>query len=435
MNATHETDILVKDPMILTMNKDQEVIEKGAILISGDTITKVLATDEVPDDHSSKKVIQAEGMVAIPGLINAHSHLAMTLFRGLAEDLPLKRWLNKVWEYELSILDEEAVRIGFQLALAEMIRGGVTTAHDMYWHFDATMALAEEHAFRLISGPPLTDLGDIDAASMVEQARVTLDGTGAFNFVHPVIQAHSVYTTSPDLMYEAKRLKEEYKVPFTTHASETAAEVQTAIEQFGKTPIEVLHSYDLLDDRSVLAHCVHINDEEIDILAQTQCNVVHCPESNLKLGSGIARVAEFIAAGINVCVGTDGAASNNDLDMFTELRTAALLQKGSMQNPEVLTTYELLEAGTTCGAMAYGLDEQIGSLDAGKKADIVLVDLRKPHLTPQHDIFASLIYSVNKADVALVMIGGQIHFEDGVLTLIDEEKILAEAKAMGQKFK
>ncbi len=435
MNAIHEADILIRDPMILTMNKDHQVIEKGAILISGDTITQVSTADKVPDDHSSKKVIRAEGMVAIPGLINAHSHLAMTLLRGLAEDLPLERWLNKVWEYELSILDEEAVRTGFLLALTEMIRGGVTTAHDMYWHFDATMALAEEHAFRLISGPPLTDLGDIDADIMLGQARATLDRMEAFSFVHPVIQAHSVYTTSPDLMREAKRLKDEYKVPFTTHASETSAEVRTAIEQFGKTPIEVLHSFDLLDERSVLAHCVHLSDEEIELLGHTRAHVVHCPESNLKLGSGVARIADFLAADINVCVGTDGAASNNDLDMFGELRTAALLQKGTMQNPEVLTTHELVEAGTIRGARAYGLEPQIGSLEPGKKADIVLVDLDKTHLTPLHDIYASLIYSVNKADVAVVMIGGRVHLENGELTLIDEEKILAEARAISQKFK
>lgn len=435
MKPSNESDILIKNPMILTMNADHEVIEKGAIMISGDTIVQVSTADEVPADHSSKKVVHADGMVAIPGLINAHCHLAMTLFRGLAEDLPLERWLNKVWEYELSILDEEAVRIGFLLALTEMIRGGVTTAHDMYWHFDATMALAEEHSFRLISGPPLTDLGDIDPDIMLGQARDTLDRIQDFSFVHPVIQAHSVYTTSPDLMREAKRLKDEYNVPFTTHASETLVEVQTAIEQFGKRPVEVLHSYDLLDARSVLAHCVHLTDAEIKLLGDTLTHVVHCPESNLKMGSGVARIADFITAGINVCVGTDGAASNNDLDMFGELRIAALLQKGTMLDPEVLATHEVMEAGTIRGARAYGLESQIGSIEPGKKADIVLVDLNKTHLTPLHDIYASLIYSVNKADVGFVMIGGRIHLEHGELTLIDEEKILAEARAISQKFK
>jgi 5-methylthioadenosine/S-adenosylhomocysteine deaminase len=434
MKPTSEVDLFIDGPTIITMDRDYQVIQQGAIAVSGDRIARVLPSDAVPMNYTAKKVLRADGMVAIPGLINAHSHLAMTLFRGLAEDLPLDRWLNKVWEYELSILDERAVCAGFTLALAEMIRSGVTCAHDMYWNFNATMALAEEVGYRLISGPPMTDIGDIDPASLLAQARSTLEGMEDFEFVHPVIQAHSVYTTSPEMMREVMKLKHEFGIPFTTHASETQTEVQTAVEKFGRTPIELLRSYELLDEKSILAHCVHVRDDEIEILKQSKSHVVHCPESNLKLGSGIAPIAEMLAAGINVCVGTDGAASNNDLDMLGELRTAALLQKGARRDPESLTTLEVMKMATINAARAYGLDHSIGSLEPGKQADIVLLDFEKPHLTPVHDIYANLIYAANKADIETVVIGGKIHLENGELTMIDEEKVLEDARIVSAKF-
>jgi 5-methylthioadenosine/S-adenosylhomocysteine deaminase len=434
MMSADEIDLLIDGPTIITMDRDRQVIQQGVIAVYADRIVQVLPSDAVSGEYTAKKVLRADGMVAIPGLINAHSHLAMTLFRGLAEDLPLDRWLNKVWEYELSILDERAVCTGFTLALAEMIHSGVTCAHDMYWNFDATMALAEEVGYRLISGPPMTDIGDIDPASMLAQARNTLERMDNFQFVYPVIQAHSVYTTSPEMMREVVALKQEFDVPFTTHASETQVEVQTAVEKYGMTPIELLRSYELLDEKSILAHCVHLCEDEIEIIKRSRSHVAHCPESNLKLGSGIAPIAEMLAAGINVCVGTDGAASNNDLDMLSELRTAALLQKGIRQDPESLTTLEVMEMATINAAKAYGLDQSIGSLEPGKQADIVLLGFQKPHLTPVHDIYANLIYAANKADIEAVIIGGKIHLEDGELTLIDEEKALEDARSISAKF-
>jgi 5-methylthioadenosine/S-adenosylhomocysteine deaminase len=434
MDPTNEVDLIIDGPTIITMDRDRRIIQRGVIAVLGDRIVQILPSDAVPAEYTAKRVIRADGMVAIPGLINAHSHLAMTLFRGLAEDLPLDRWLDKVWEYELSILDESAVCTGFMLALAEMIRSGVTCAHDMYWNFDATMALAEKVGYRLISGPPMTDIGDIDPASMLAQARTTLEGMNSFQYVYPVIQAHSVYTTSPEMMREVMKLKQEFGVPFTTHASETQSEVQTSLDQYGMTPIELLRSYELLDDKSILAHCVHVRDDEIEIFQQCKSHVVHCPESNLKLGSGIAPVAKMLAAGINVCVGTDGAASNNDLDMLSELRTAALLQKGVRQDPESLTTLEVVEMATINAARAYDLDQSVGSLELGKQADIVLLGFQKPHLTPAHNIYANLIYAANKADVEVVIIGGKIHLEKGELTVIDEEKAIEDARTVSEKF-
>ncbi|NIS80126.1 MAG: amidohydrolase family protein [Anaerolineales bacterium] len=427
-------DILINGVLIVTMNQDRQVIDKGAIAIAGDTIVQVFPSEQNPKDHSAKRVIQADGMVAIPGLINAHSHLAMTLFRGFVEDLELRRWLEKVWKYELSALNENSVRVGAKLAIAESIRSGVTCAHDMYWYYETTMALAEEVGFRLISGPPMHDIGGQDLNSMVTQARSVLDSVNEYKYVHPIVQAHSVYTTSPEMMNVVRDMKEEYEVAFTIHASENKSEVEDVTSKFGLTPIELLQSYKLLDDKSILAHCVQLEDEDIEILSQNGCHVVHCPESNLKLGGGIARIADMLDAGVNVCLGTDGAASNNDLDMLGEMRTAALLQKGIRSDPRVLTTVAVMEMATINGAKAYGFDHLVGSIEPGKKADVALIDFRKAHLTPCHDVYANLVYSASKADVDTVIIDGRIHMEGGRLSAIEEDTLLAEVNSISGDF-
>ena len=234
------------------------------------------------------------------------------------------------------------------------------------------------------------------------------------------------------MVYE---LKQEYGLPFTTHASENQAEVDLVLKQFGKRPVELLQSYNLLDSDTVLAHCVKLLDHEIALLAESNTNVAHCPESNLKLGSGIARIADMIQSGVNVCIGTDGAASNNDMDLLSEMRTAALLQKGYNENPEVLTSKQTLEMATINGARAYGLDKDLGSLEPGKRADIVIIDFDKSHLTPCYDVYANLIYSANKADVDTVLIDGKMHLEDGNLITLDEQAIKAHVRAIGEHFK
>lgn len=428
-------DLLITGPTIVTMNAQRDVIERGAIAIQDDTITAVLPNGEIPESLSAKRVIQAEGKVAFPGLINSHSHLAMTLFRGFVEDLELQRWLERVWKYELSALDERAVRVGAGLAFAEMIRSGVTCAHDMYWYYEATMALAEQTGFRLISGPPMTSIGDPDVGEMTAQARRVLERYQGARFVRPVIQAHSVYTTTEEMMRVVLELRDEFNVPFTTHASETRAEVTETRERFGQTPLELLQTYALLDERAVLAHCVHLSEEEIGLLQESGAHVAHCPESNLKLGSGIAPVARMIERGVNVCLGTDGPASNNDLDLLGEMRTAALLQKGVAEDPRLLTTEQVFAMATINGARAFGLDNTIGSLEVGKQADVVLLDAHKAHLTPRHDSCANLVYAAGKGDIDMVLIAGRIQLEDGKLTVLDDEALMAEAAEIADAFR
>lgn len=434
MNSPNQTDILINGGTIVTMDPGRRVIENGALAISGNKIQEIYTVDEVPVEMQAKKTIKGDGKVIIPGLINAHSHIAMTLFRGMVEDLVLQQWLDKVWSYELSVLDEDSVRAGSQLAFAEMIRGGVTCVHDMYWHYMAVIDLAEKIGFRLISGPPITTLGDPDFDEMINTAHTVLEQITDYHFVHPIVQAQSTYTTTPEMMDKIFEIKGEYGVPFTTHASENQIELEVVREKFGKTPIELLESYKLLDSGTILAHCVKLEDYEINMLSESGTNVVHCPESNLKIGAGIARIADMITAGVNVCIGTDGPASNNDLDLLGEVRTAALLQKGFTENPKLLTTVQAMEMATINGAKAYGIVDKIGSLEPGKRADLAIIDFDKSHLTPCHDIYAHLVYAVNKADIDTVLIDGEIQMEDGELLTIDEEAVKSEVRAIADKF-
>jgi 5-methylthioadenosine/S-adenosylhomocysteine deaminase len=433
MDSAQQYDTLITGGKIVTMDAERRVIDNGTITISGNKIQDIFTTGELPNHARAHKTIHADGKVIIPGLINAHSHIAMTLLRGFVEDLVLYKWLERVWQYELSALSEDNVRAGSNLAFAEMIRNGVTCVHDMYWHYMATIDLAEEIGFRLISGPPITGIGNPDFDEMINTAGSVLERIKDYHFIHPVVQAHSTYTTTPEMMQKVYDFKGEYGVSFTTHASENQAEVNDVRAQYGKTPIELLQSYNLLDNNTILAHCVKLDDHEIALLSESNTNVVHCPESNLKLGSGIARIADMIEAGVNVCIGTDGAASNNDLDLLGEIRTAALLQKGYYENPEVLTTIQAMEMATINGARAYGLDKELGSLEAGKRADITIIDFDKSHLTPCHNIYAHLVYSVNKSDVDTVLIDGVIHLEDGELVTLDEEAIKTEVRLIGEQ--
>lgn len=434
MENTH-VDLLISGCTVVTMDRERQVIDEGVIGVQDDKIAFVLPGDELPSRLHAAEEITAEGMVAIPGLINAHSHLAMTLFRGFAEDLALQDWLETVWEYELTVLNEESVRIGSKLALAEMIRGGVTAAHDMYWHYNATMDLARDLGFRLLIGSPITEVGGGTVDELIQEARDTLARAQELETVHPVIQAHSIYTTNPALMESVRTLLEEYPVPFTTHASENQREVEEVRDQFGVTPIVQLREYGLLGERTVLAHCVQVTENDLDILSGTGTHVAHCPESNLKLGSGIAPIAGMVERGINVCLGTDGAASNNDLDLLGEMTLVPMLQKGVNQDPRLIPTEKVLEMATIGGARAYGLEDRLGSIESGKQADLVLVDFEKPHLKPCHDVYANLIYAANKFDVDTVLINGTVQLRGGEFTRFDGDELLEEAGKVSGIFK
>ncbi len=431
-----EVDLLIYGGQVLTLDGAGNVYEDGAVAIRGAEIVRVGPTEAVRAAVEPTSELDASGTVVMPGLINGHSHVAMTLFRGMVDDMVLEKWLDRIWKVEMAHAHAENVRIGSRLAFAELIRGGTTAVSDMYWNRDATTEVALEVGFRLQDGPSFVDFVGPDGIrpeDRLSEARAYLDRYADEPLIARCVQAHATYTVPREMLDQCRELAEAYEVPFVTHASESAGEVATVTERFGMTPIELLDDLKLLGPRTLLAHGVHLRDDEIALLAERGTSIVHCPESNLKLGSGIARLPELLAAGVNVGLGTDGAASNNDLDMFGEMRTAGLIHKGVREDPTVVPAEAVLHMATRGSARAMGLGDKIGSLEAGKWADLILVDLDQLHLTPLYDLPSHLVYSTNKLDVRTVLIHGRMVMRDRKLLTIDEAQVKAEARAARKK--
>ncbi|MFP4345738.1 MAG: amidohydrolase family protein [Anaerolineales bacterium] len=424
--------LLIRGGTVLTLDPENHIYEEGAVAVQGERIVDVGPAEAVAERVEAREVLEVRDTVIMPGLINAHSHVAMTIFRGLADDIPLERWLEKIWPMEVAYANAENVRAGSRLAFAEMIRGGTTAVSDMYWHRDVTTEVALECGFRLHDGPAFIDFEGPDGILPENRLRLAREYIERY-LDHPLIalsvQAHSTYSVPRELLEQCRALVEEYGVTFVTHAAESAAEVADVQERFGKTPIEILEELELLGPHTLLAHGVHLRDDEIALLAERGASIVHCPESNLKLGSGVARLPDLLAAGVNVGLGTDGAASNNDLDMWGEMRTAALLHKGVRQDPTVVPARQVLRMATLGSAQAMGLQDEIGSLEVGKRADLILVDLDALHLTPLYDVESHLVYSADKHDVRSVLINGRFVMRDRELLTLDEESIKARVRA------
>jgi 5-methylthioadenosine/S-adenosylhomocysteine deaminase len=418
-------NILICGGWILTQDRDSRIIRDGVVGISGSKIVYVGMENDLPAGIEVKERIDAQGCAIIPGLINTHGHFPMTLLRGLVEDQKLENWLNQVWIREREILSPEAVFQGSRLAICEMIRGGTTFAANMYWFPDQTARAAQEAGFRLADGPIFTDLSSASnhKGSSRSQAINYIQAHHGEALIHPIVQIHSICTDSLQKMEQAIQISEDYGIPFAMHAAETVREVEITKEKYGKTPIELFHQEKLLSKKVLLAHCVHLSDHEIEILAETGASVAHCPESNLKLGSGIARIPEMAAAKINICLGTDGVASNNNLDLFEEARTAALIQKGNYQDPTLMQAESVFKMLTINGARALGLSERIGSIEPGKLADIAIVDFNQPHLFPVNTIYTHLLYSANASDVRDTIINGRFVMRDHQLLTMDFKEI------------
>ncbi|MFW5713659.1 MAG: amidohydrolase family protein [Brevefilum sp.] len=416
------------------MNPARDIKVDAALAISGGKIIWIGDKDEALRLFRPAQSLDLSRKVVIPGLINVHGHWPMTLFRGLVDDCTLEDWLSTIWKVEAGVISEENVVTGAQLAMLEMIQSGTTCAADMYWHYVATTEASREAGFRLVNGPSFADIeGFEDYRNTTQHIAIDyLDEYRNVPLVHPCIQAHSVYMTNPDMLELVKEIAHERKLPFITHASESKGELELVREKYGKTPIEFLDEAGLLGDRTLLAHCVHLSEEEINRLAETGTSVAHCPSSNLKLASGIARVAEMVEQGVNVAIGTDGAASNNDLDLFLEAHLAAMLQKGVTGDPSVLPAEKVFSMLTIDGARAVGLSDKIGSLEVGKLADLAILDFDVPNLTPCYDYFSHLIYAASGANVSHVMVEGQWLMRDREMMTLDEAAILSKTREIAR---
>ncbi len=430
-------DLVISNAMVVTCDADGKVIADGGVAVEKGRIVRVANSAELaPLAANAKRVIDGAGHILMPGIINTHCHAADSLFRGLVENLALEPWLQTVWKAEGAILNPETSRLGSVLGFAELLLSGVTSVMDMFWYPTETVEAARIVGLRVATGGIFFDPPGVtgqDLADRIGAAERFFDEFGGAEDVFPSIMPHGAYTVAPENLRRAKAIAERNGALFSTHAAETRAEQVDVTSRYGRSIMRHLDHLGLLDERTVLAHCVHLDDGEIEILARTGASVAHNPVSNLKLASGVARIPDMLDAGINVTLGTDGAISGNDLDMWMALRLAATLHKGVSGRPEVVTTSQALAMVTTAGAKALGAADRIGSLQPGKFADMILIDLKRPHAVPVFDPVTHLVYSTAKSDVRHVFVGGEQVVHDGVLTRHDIGETIAAVERLAPK--
>jgi 5-methylthioadenosine/S-adenosylhomocysteine deaminase len=424
-----DCDFLIQNGTILTMESRESVLRKGFLAIRGDSIFRIGAGDaETPP--TARQVIDAKGGLVLPGLVNGHTHASMSLFRGLADDLPLMEWLTRYIFPVESRMDAEFVHAGALLACAEMILAGTTTFCDMYLFEEEVARAARQAGMRCLAGEVLYDFPSPNYGSLqngFEYVRQMIRRWEADPLVSVAVEPHSVYTCSPDLLLAANRMALEQGVPLIIHLSETLSEVAEVRARHGKRPVEHLESLGILGPHLIAVHCVHLEDSEIALLRERGTRVVTNPESNMKLASGISPVPRLLSAGITVGLGTDGCASNNNLDLFSEMDTAAKLHKVASMDPTQMDAFTVLRLATLEGARALGMGNLTGSLTEGKRADIILVDTRKPHLTPLYDPYSHLVYAARGSDVSHSFINGRLVMQERRLLTLDVEEVMQEA--------
>ncbi|GGS01986.1 hypothetical protein GCM10010252_45820 [Streptomyces aureoverticillatus] len=416
-------DLLVHGGDVLTVDASGTVVPDGAVAVRAGEIVEVGPAARLRAAYTAAEEIDARGCLVLPGLINTHTHLAMTLLRGSADDLTLQGFLERVIPREAELLSPETVAAGIRAAIAESVRGGVTAALDMYWFHEAAEEVAREAGWRLLTGPTFMDVpGPPDGRPYADRlgwaeahlaARTPAPGT------RPVVFAHSAYTLAPEQLTAIAALARAHGALLHLHAAENATEVATVTELHGMRPVELLDSLGVLGPDTLLAHAVDLTDTEIAALARTGTAVAHCPVSNLKLGCGIARVPDLAAAGVTVGLGTDGAVSSNTLDLLGAVRMAALVHKAG-GDPTAVGAEQAVRMATIDSARALGLDGQLGSLEPGKRADLVVLDLDRPHLAPRHDPYSTLAYAAGPADVRDTVVDGRVLMRGRALLTVDE---------------
>jgi 5-methylthioadenosine/S-adenosylhomocysteine deaminase len=389
------------------------------------------------EQYTASQRLTLEHHAVLPGLVNVHTHAAMTLMRGLADDLPLMSWLKEhIWPVEMREVSSAFVHDGTLLACAEMLRGGVTTFNDMYFFPEAAAQAALTAGMRAALGMIVVDFPSPYAADPLDylaKGMALRDAMRDQPLLSFCFAPHAPYSVADKALAQVATYANELDVPVHIHVHETLDEIAQATAQSGRRPLSRLESLGLLTPNLIAVHAAHLNPSEIEALARNGCHVVHCPSSNMKLASGIAPICELLAAGVNVALGTDGAASNNRLDLFQEMRQAALLAKVATKDPTVLPASQVLHMATLGGARALSLDQEIGSLIAGKSADIIAVDFGSPELSPCYDPISHLVYAVGRHDVSHVWVAGEPLVEEGVLTRVEARTAAARAHVWQQK--
>lgn len=430
-------DLLIKNALIVTMNPAMEIYQPGAVAIKGDTIMAVGPEKELlPSGTEVREILDVQGGVVLPGLINTHTHAAMTLFRGLADDLPLDDWLNNhIFPAERK-LSAQWVYWGTLLACAEMILSGTTTFCDMYLFEAQAAKAAQEAGMRALVGEALYDFPSPNYGSIEKGFEYTRRLIRDFEddpLISVAVELHSPSICCPDLLQKAGYLSEEREVPLIIHLAETSKERDLIQGRYGTSPVGLLERLGLLGSRLIAVHCVALSEGDLEALEKARVKVAHCPESNMKLASGVAPVVAMLKKGILVGLGTNGCASNNNLDLFQEMDTAAKLHKVDLLDPTVMDAQTVLRMATIEGAKVLQMDRITGSLEKGKKADLIVLGLKKPHLTPLYNLYSQLVYAAKGSDVNQVIIGGKRVLKDRRLMTLDVRSIFEKARDFAGK--
>lgn len=423
--------LLIKNGYVVDMTDKKEINVKD-ILVEDDKIVKI--EENISDE--AEKAIDASGKVVMPGFINTHQHCAMSLFRGYADDSELMYWLeNKVWPIEDKLTPEE-MYYGSMLSAVEMIKSGTTTFNDMYFFMNQTAKAAEELNIRAVLGRCIMAVDGEDDVRVKEAVDLYEKYNGACNGKVTVnIAPHALYTCNEKAIKLSKKLAKKYNATLHIHLDETKAEHENIKKKYGKTPTEMLKEFGVLDEcHTVLAHAVWLEDSDIELLKNMKGGIAHCPISNSKLASGIAPVTKFNKAGIAISLGTDGAGSTNNLDMFEEMRVCAYLQKVSTLDATSISAHDVLKMATINGAKVLGLEESIGTLEVGKKADIIVVNINGVGKAPLNDIYSNLVYTANGADVEHTIIDGKVVMENRNIESVDEDFIIDKCNKIADKY-
>jgi 5-methylthioadenosine/S-adenosylhomocysteine deaminase len=432
-----QVDLLVLNGTLVTMDKDRRVIDDAGVAIKDGRIVAVDTSREIARSYSAPQTVDAGNKIIIPGLINGHTHVPMTLFRGLADDLDLQDWLTKfIFPAEAKNVSEEFVRAGTRLGLAEMIRGGTTTYCDMYYFEDAIADETSKAGVRGVLGETVIDFPVADnktnAEAMAYVEKFVQKWKG-HELITPAIAPHAPYTVSEEHLKAVRAFSDRTGAPIVTHISETKREVDDSLKAKGASPIDYLSRIGFLNERVIAAHVVWPNEGEIGILKRAGVGVVHNPQSNMKLASGVAPVPKMLKEGLKVGLGTDGAASNNDLSMWEEMDTVAKLHKVFSGDPKVITAQEAFELATIRGAEALHLEREIGSIETGKRADMVLVERDALNQIPLYNVYSHLVYATKASDVETVIINGRIVMRDRRLLTLDEVAIKDKARVFREQ--
>lgn len=430
-------DLIINARWLVPVSPAQQVLENHAVIIKDSRIVALLPQQEVKQQYTAPTIHDMDQHCLIPGLINNHAHSAMTLFRGLADDLPLMTWLNDhIWPAEGQFVGDNFVEAGSALAVAEMIRGGTTCVNDMYFFPESTARVIDKSGMRASLGMLVIEFPTNWAASVDEYLHKGQQLHDHYRH-HPRISTtyapHAPYTVANKTFESILVNAEEMDLPIHMHVHETAAEVSQSIEEFGMRPVERLKDIGLLSPRLLAVHMTQITAEEMDWCSEAGVHIAHCPESNLKLASGFCPVAELDNRGVNISIGTDGAASNNDLDMFAEMRQAALLAKAVAKDPSTIPAHKALEMATINAAKSLGLDQDIGSIEVGKYADLAAVELSSVETQPLYNVISQLVYATGRDKVSDVWVAGKQLLKNRQLTTLNESKVIADARQWAAK--